>query len=382
MKNIFIILLFGCLGSGKVHAQKITVQEYIDTYKDIAMAEMIRSGVPAAITLAQGVLETENGNSELVKKSNNHFGIKCKAEWKGETVYHDDDEKGECFRKYDSAVHSYRDHSDFLRTRAHYAFLFSLSPTNYKAWAYGLKKAGYATNPRYPQILIKTIEDYHLNDLSEKALQDIQDYSVFRILPLKKNESPVSDPTENEVLSPKEKSDTLAAKYNGLKATHVKAGTSLLSVAVANNLTLSALLDYNDLVEDEITSTPCWLYLERKRIKGLQPFCKVKENETLLDIAQSNGIQLGFLLTYNRLSVNDKIKAGDILSLQPDSKTSLKKKNHIADEVKDNRYHEVKRKESLYSISRLYKISVSELRSINKLKSDKIAVGQKLLISK
>ena len=120
-------------------AQKMTAQNYIDTYKEYAISEMIRSGVPASITMAQGMLETENGNSDLVKKSNNHFGIKCKTEWTGEKVYHDDDENGECFRKYDSAVFSYRDHSDFLRNRPYYASLFSLDPIDYKAWAYGLK---------------------------------------------------------------------------------------------------------------------------------------------------------------------------------------------------------------------------------------------------
>ena len=343
---------------------------------------MIRSGVPASITLAQGVLETENGNSDLVKRSNNHFGIKCKAEWTGNRVYHDDDEKGECFRKYDSAVQSYRDHSDFLRTRAHYAFLFSLSPTDYRAWAYGLKKAGYATNPRYPEKLIKTIEDFKLNDLSKQALNEIPDYGVFRILPQTSNGNASVKPISDTLANVNESTGSKVDSYNGLKAIHVEAGTFLLSVAVKNNLALSALLDYNDLVDDGITVSPCWLYLERKRIQGLQQTYKVKENETLYEIAQAMGIQLGFLLTYNKLAINDRIKNGDVLKLQSDSEYNNKKSAKLLTKDQGRRFHEVKRKESLYYISRIYKISISDLRALNKLKSDKISVGQKLLISK
>ncbi|MFN9109836.1 MAG: glycoside hydrolase family 73 protein, partial [Bacteroidota bacterium] len=169
MKKISILFFFFIFTTHLI-AQKITIEEYVNTYKDIAMKEMVRSGVPASITLAQGILETENGNSALVKKSNNHFGIKCKETWTGPSVSHDDDAPQECFRKYENAIASYIDHSDFLRTRKHYHFLFDLDPLDYKAWAYGLKKAGYATNPKYPQILIKYIETYNLHDYSLLAM--------------------------------------------------------------------------------------------------------------------------------------------------------------------------------------------------------------------
>src|ERR1700761_7105129 len=139
---------------------------YVNTYKALAMAEMQRSGVPAAITLAQGLHESEAGTSDLVKRSNNHFGIKCRDEWKGEVVYHDDDSRGECFRSYPTAEDSYHDHSEFLRRSSRYAFLFELDPTDYEGWAYGLKKAGYATNIKYSQILIKLIKDYNLQQYS------------------------------------------------------------------------------------------------------------------------------------------------------------------------------------------------------------------------
>ncbi len=150
--------------------QSPEVNNYIITYKDIAIREMQRSGVPAAITLAQGILESSSGSSELVQLSNNHFGIKCKNNWTGETVRHDDDERKECFRKYPTAEDSYRDHSDFLRSNDRYASLFTLDPLDYSGWAYGLKQAGYATESNYPQALVKLIEDYHLQDYSLQAL--------------------------------------------------------------------------------------------------------------------------------------------------------------------------------------------------------------------
>src|SRR2546422_173925 len=126
-----------------LYAQRVTPQDYVNTYKDMAIREMKRMGIPASITLAQGILETESGNSELLKKSNNHFGIKCKSTWSAAGVSHDDDAPGECFRTYKDAEGSYRDHSNYLRGQDRYAFLFSLDPADYKGWAYGLKRAGY-----------------------------------------------------------------------------------------------------------------------------------------------------------------------------------------------------------------------------------------------
>ncbi len=146
------------------------INNYINTYKFLAIAEMQRSGVPASIILAQGIHETSAGTSELVVASNNHFGIKCKANWTGQVVYHDDDARGECFRSYAAAEDSYRDHSDYLSKTPRYAFLFKLNPEDYESWAYGLRKAGYATNIKYAQILIKLIRDYDLEKYSLIAM--------------------------------------------------------------------------------------------------------------------------------------------------------------------------------------------------------------------
>jgi flagellum-specific peptidoglycan hydrolase FlgJ len=141
---LFALLIFSATFG---QAEKQRIEDYINTYKDLAISEMLRSGVPASITLAQGILETAGGQSDLAALAYNHFGIKCKSEWTGETMTHDDDAKNECFRKYPSVEESYKDHSDFLRSRPCYAFLFKLDPTDYEGWAKGLKKAGYATNP-------------------------------------------------------------------------------------------------------------------------------------------------------------------------------------------------------------------------------------------
>lgn len=150
--------------TGKFQSFSISsVQEYIETFSEIAQYEMKAYGIPASITLAQGLLESGLGKGDLAVKTNNHFGIKCHKGWQGDYDFHDDDEKGECFRKYNHPMYSYRDHSEFLSNRARYAFLFDYSARDYKRWAKGLRQAGYATDKRYPQKLIYLIEKHHLN---------------------------------------------------------------------------------------------------------------------------------------------------------------------------------------------------------------------------
>lgn len=381
----------------------MTTKGYIETYKNLAAAEMLRAGVPAAITLAQGVLETESGNSELVRKSNNHFGIKCKAEWVGESVYHDDDENGECFRKYDSAIFSYRDHSDFLRTRAHYAFLFSLDPMDYKGWAYGLKKAGYATNPRYPEILIKTIEDNRLNDITEMTLSQIPDYSIYQIESTKSKFTFVDKSIKkiNQIVEP---SKLKAKTYNGLKAVYADSGMSMLAIATQYDIPLSNFLEFNDLITDGLLEKSCWLYLQRKREEGLLDRYKVKKNESLYEIAQSNGLQLSSLLAYNGLDEKDEVGEGTILSLKSgviikeeeiesaliadETNRGKSKKNESINKqekkVFEEKYkiHKVKSGENLELIAKKYKVNVEDLKALNGLISNKIKIGQQLMIPK
>ncbi len=294
-------------------AQDISVEDYISTYKNIAVAEMKRSGIPASVTLAQGILETEHGNSELVKKSNNHFGIKCKSTWTGESVKHTDDAPNECFRKYPNAADSYKDHSDYLKTSPRYASLFQLDPSDYKGWAHGLKRAGYATNPRYPQIVISNIEKYNLqqydtvtgemtNNIAE--VKSVEDESVV------KNATLVSD---NEEIKNALKANS---KFNKLKALYASKGTSLLAIATAANIDLVKLLDYNDLKTDGLLKEDQLIYLEKKNKQGNRDFSTSLQNETLRDVAQNNGVQLKTLMQLNNMNESELIKRGTKIKLR------------------------------------------------------------------
>ena len=376
-----VSFLIASLCCSTIFAQYITVAQYVQQYKDIAMREMKRMGVPAAISLAQGILETENGNSDLVKKSNNHFGIKCKGSWTAETVSHDDDAPGECFRAYKDAEESYRDHSNFLRGSDRYAFLFKLAPTDYKGWAYGLRKAGYATNPRYPEILIKNIED---NNLEQYTLEAAGQVPVFDA---SKYSSDNDSSSEDEDIS---KPANLT--INGCKALFVSKGTSLLAIASQNNINLSRLLDINDLEKDGLLEKDQFIFLEKKRTEGNSDYYIVQQDENLYDVAQKNGILLQSLYDYNKLSATDNIYPGTKILLRPVSGSSTISSNYVSSKEDINNsqeptqsqpvYHNVQPRENLYSISKKYSISVNQLKEWNNLKDNHLKIGQHLIVSK
>lgn len=326
--NRLVYLFIALLSFTAAAAQTITIEEYINTYKEIAIKEMIRTGVPASITLAQGIVETESGNSKLVRKSNNHFGIKCKETWTGPSVSHDDDARGECFRKYENAEQSYVDHSDFLRTRKHYDFLFGLDPADYKAWAFGLRKAGYATNPAYPQMLIKYIEKYNLNDYSLIALGKKQSAEPI----FAKKEQPVtvavqqpavqptvqqsSDIVKEEVKKPAVNYPSGEFRINETKVIFATKGTSFLAIAQQYNVPLKWLFDFNDLKEAETLENDQLIFLQRKRRTGANQFHVVAKGETMYDIAQAQGIRLDALLQMNQVAFNHQPVPGQQLYLQ------------------------------------------------------------------
>ncbi len=374
MKSLKILLLFTFLKLN-VFAQKMSVQDYIYKYKDIAISEMKRSGVPADITLAQGVLETENGNSDLVKRSNNHFGIKCKETWKGETVFHDDDEKGECFRKYNDAEESYRDHSDFLKTRPNYASLFKLNPTDYKAWAFGLKKAGYATNPNYPKILIKTIEDYNLNQLSTDV---VKADNLFQDTVNKKQQNTASKVEKSiQKFSGifKSKNPSLA-KFNGLNAYYAEAGVSLLAIASNFDIPLSDLLEFNDFQTDGLLQEKQWVFLEKKPKESKRDYYLTSAYEGIHSIAQLNAIQMNTLIDLNGLNPMSIVKPNTYIKLRYNAE--IPTSNSVLKGIK----HQVKPKEGLYSISKKYNVSVEQIKRLNNLQSEELSIGQELIISK
>ncbi len=372
--SLFILLFLIC---SAVSAQSLTVEQYIDMYKDVAVREMKRMGVPASITLAQGILETESGNSDLVKKSNNHFGIKCKSSWNGESVSHDDDANGECFRKYNNAEDSYRDHSNFLRGSERYAFLFKLPPNDYKAWAHGLKKAGYATNPSYPQILIKSIEEYNLQQYTLMGLNDVPVFDATRYVS-DKEDSKITAITTDNISADPVSPDISAGKtqFNGLKAIYANSGTSLLAIATEYNIGLSKLLEFNDLKEDGLLQEAEWIFLERKSTKGNRDFLITGKEESINRIAQTNGIQLSSLLKYNNLEEDAIVKPGTKIYLRP---VAVERETALNQNVK---IHVVKAKEGLYAISKKYDVTVQEIREWNHLTTDDLQIGQKLIISK
>ena len=255
---IFTFLFSSVCPAISQEAPNENIIKYIEQYAALAVKEMERTGVPASIKIAQGIHETNAGKSDLVLKSNNHFGIKCKSSWTGEKVYHNDDEEGECFRKYDNATASYLDHSDYLKSQPRYSFLFDYDANDYAAWAWGLKKAGYATNPIYAQTLIKYIEAYHLNELNKFAEneedQDLKNYlETIRNRPLDIVEN------SNKSIEPEEKySSTKPAKEKSekrirVKKTHVvKKGESLYSLSKKYSTTVDVLKKVNHLKKEAL----------------------------------------------------------------------------------------------------------------------------------
>jgi len=337
-KQILFAAAWIILSGGRLYAQNNPdVINYINIYKALAISEMQRTGVPASITLAQGIHESEAGNSDLVKRSNNHFGIKCKDDWTGEKVYHDDDARGECFRSYSTAADSYRDHSDFLKRGSRYAFLFNLDPADYEAWANGLRKAGYATNVRYSQILIKYIQDYNLNQYSLIAMGKMKpsDEVVLTVpgspsQPLTAmNQGPavvVTPGAGGPVVQPagtdsRKNYPDGEFQINRTRVVFVKAGTSLLAIANQYDVQLARLLEFNDLKEEDVVVKDQLLYLQRKRRTGATEFHIVQQGESLYDICQAEGIRFQDLLEMNQLTPEAQPATGEKIYLQSSAPT-------------------------------------------------------------
>ena len=324
-----LFLLFACLALKNSFAQQDpVVVDYINNYKDLAIAEMQRTGLPASIKLAQGIHETSAGTSDLVKRSNNHFGLKCKAEWTGMTVKHTDDAPNECFRKYESSKDSYKDQSNYLKSSPRYASLFDLDPTDYKAWAFGLKKAGYATNPKYSQVLIKLIEEYDLQDYTMIALGKLKsgqetlakaDKSAGKKSEIIIPEKPVVMPPEPEIVVYSKKQPDYPEgefKINETKVIYAKKGTSYLSIAEKYAIPLARIFEFNELRVQEFVEKDQLIYIMRKRKTGLNEQHTVKPGETLADIAQTEALRLESLLEYNFLQPKMQPAVGSVLYLR------------------------------------------------------------------
>ncbi len=338
MKRILSIIFSTFLGAIVLAAPDRSPQAiYIEKYADLAVEEMYRSGVPASITLAQGLLESGYGRSELAVKGNNHFGIKCHNTWTGKKMYYDDDRKGECFRVYKTPEESYRDHSDFLRYRDRYKFLFDLDPTDYKGWANGLKKAGYATDPGYPRKLINLIEEYDLDKYDKMSKRDLKskkknEKKAGKDADRKQDDRHVDErpasPNSIEQPKPLDGRDrevfhlSLSRQMyslNGVPFVRSTAGETYRSIASSNDLFFKEILKYNDLTEDQTLYPGTVVYLQPKKnraAKGLEKHIIEEEGETLRDIAQRYGVKLKTLCKRNGMTSDRELVEGEVIRLR------------------------------------------------------------------
>ena len=316
-----LLLLFALLPL-MLHAQRITPEEYIQTYKDIAMREMRDHKIPASITLAQGLLESGAGNSALAREAKNHFGIKCHKGWTGKTYTMDDDEKDECFRKYSNAEESFRDHSEFLCGRSRYAALFDLDITDYEGWAKGLKAAGYATNPKYAQLLIDRIELYDLAKYDKIALGQMTDDNVLPdIAPedelLELAFSP-DDRSKYELVDMTE-DKRFIYENNGVRFAYAKEGETPDGLAKAFGVKLKKLCEYN-LVrrpDEMVFHSGDVVYLAQLKNKNWKAKKHVVgEGETLRDVALRYAVKPERIMKRNGLAEGQRLVEGQVLWLR------------------------------------------------------------------
>lgn len=320
----------------------MTVADYIKTYKDLAIREMERSGIPASITLAQGIHESGCGNGELATRANNHFGIKCGKTWQGDTLQKwDDDPEQSCFRAYTNAEASYIDHTDFLLKRKHYAFLFEYSRTDYKNWAKGLRKAGYATDPNYPDKLINTIEKHQLSQFDSMGLPIlIYDTTTVALATDDVDETVLNAPDNfNRKLRQKPRSFLFVNYRKGIfrqnHASYVVAqkGESALSVATRLGIPYKRFLKFNDMRDGDGVIEFQYMYLQPKKssYKGDAIMHRIENDETMYELAQFYGIRLHALLQRNGLSEGEEPASGELILLKEKavSRPKLRPKDYI-----------------------------------------------------
>jgi LysM repeat protein len=336
----------------------LTEEAYVVNYKDIAVEEMKRTGIPASITLAQGMIESDYGRSTLAREANNHFGIKCHSGWTGPTVYHHDDRRNECFRKYSKAEDSFYDHSDFLKSGSRYSFLFNYSNTDYKAWARGLKKAGYATNPDYANMLIRKIE--------EKSLYNY-DTGNKSTGPAQKRQQPVKEPSaiqDTDKASIPFSSVNMVGMDNAERTD--KTEKTGKPVNTANASTASGTSNRTDSVIPVIRENPV---NERNQVAARVPrvmennhirYIIVKDGDTREKLEEEFQLLKWELSKYNDLSVDFMLTAGQILYLQP--------KKEKAEPGKE--FHNSAEGDTMYLISQKYGVKLKSLYKLNRMEEN------------
>lgn len=416
LRTFTITLITLTLAITSFGQDKLTQADYIELYYKLAVEEMERSGIPASITLAQGIIESGSGNSQLAKVAKNHFGIKCHKDWTGEGYYMDDDAPDECFRVYDSPEQSFIDHSDFIRGRPWYKSLFDLEVTDYKGWAKGLKKAGYATNPKYADLLIGLIEKHELSQY------DVMSSTAWRIA---ENTQPVTKEQMDTI--PGYSANLIPQNYagevitvNGKNAVIAREGETALAIALSQDIDLGKLYSVNDLALDAPIRPGDIIFLEKKKKKGPVKLYVVQKAETMHQISQKFGIRLQKLYDRNRMMVPDQVVPGETIYLQgmnPGTPATRTLKEVIEEQMEldesykygiarsinvqqateavitedeviespepaTSKFHTVITGDTLYSISLKYNATIDEIKEWNNLSSNTIKLGQVLQVAK
>ncbi len=310
--SCFCLFINGTTTSAQINDFEEAVKSYITTYREIAVKEMMEYRIPASITLAQGIYESNAGRSRIAKEANNHFGIKCHIEWTGNTFFQDDETQNECFRKYSNPEESFRDHSYFLSQRDRYKPLFNLKITDYKGWANGLKACGYATNPQYAEHLIKTIEEYQLYQL------DIADFSlVFNdsVVPEKDSIQPAKLTAKFDLFA-EGPGKRMVYLNNGLQFIISRKKDNIKNVAKAFHISERKIRKFNDMKKDAPLVTGQMVYLEPKKRQGAIAQHVLKPGETLYILSQAYGIQLDQLYKINKLKTGRPVKQGQKILLR------------------------------------------------------------------
>ena len=310
-----LLAVSGALSAeGQPNGPRITAEQYIEQWKDVAVQKMKQHGIPASITLAQGLLESGNGNSKLAREGNNHFGIKCTPDWTGGKTYHDDDAKGECFRKYKDAGQSYEDHAKFLQ-RPRYAALFELKPTDYKGWAHGLKKAGYATDPNYAPKLISLIERYELHKLDRGVDVSYKPAAKPQATPAPdRSARRSSGGGETITIGAGRQVDVFEGRIKFVRA---KAGDDLRKLARDLEMTHGMLARWNDMDKEARLTEGQRVYIQPKRNASKSAATHTaREGESLWSVSQEHGVKLARLARYNELPSDARLSAGQQVHLR------------------------------------------------------------------
>ena len=322
MKKFALLLSLIALVSSYSFAQdepRLTAEQYIAQFKEAAIADMKKTGVPASITMAQGMFESDYGNSSLAKVAKNHFGVKCHKDWGGDTYYMDDDAPNECFRKYTSVEESYDDHSNFLRTRDRYKFLFDLQIEDYKGWAKGLKQAGYATNPAYADKLIEIIERYNLQALDQGGTpQPIADNKEEKHKEKEKKKEVVNEDNKpiKAKITPRVKVLNGLATINNIPFVYVEKSDSYLKIAKQYNLELWQILEYNEAEKNDILHIGDIVFVKPKKGRAEVETYTVREGETMYDIAQAYGVRQKKLYQMNNIVPGTALTQGQELKMR------------------------------------------------------------------